>query len=714
MAAQDYLDFELRIEWRDDQKLSIKLVSSPVGSASIDIDPPVSDDEVAAMARALNAAATTPTDPERGQMARTFGDKLFQAAFSGPIEVAYRASLKRAAPYGLRIRLNLDKAGKFAGLPWELLRDSSSGDGDGFLCLSPKTQVMRSPGGTTSRSLQPVSFPLMVLTLIAPPSDGTLMNVEGEWRAFEEASRVPRSRGLLQIDRLENGRLTSLQRGLGAGTDYQILQYIGMAAFDEASRNGQLALENTASRAASITGEGLAHELADKPGIRLLVLCARPADATHDPVGDVAAKIAAGGMPAIVVIPSTLADNAAQDFASEFYSALAEGQPIEVAMATARREMARHFNTLDWARPVLYLRSATGILFPRRSVGTISRGGLVDLLRARAPILIGIAAVLLVALFAGTRLLPKPPIATRTPIPTTAPTIVSTAPPTSAPTVAATATVSNVDLIVSRVTYNPPNPGPGDLVTVNMVIRNIGTTSAGPFKVAWFASAGSGNPSIVVQVGSLSPGINLNVQNIYIFGKWGTFSTQAFVNYENSVPETNTLNNITAPINLTITPDHPFAIDFTLLPDISTIVTTQPLVGDEYKAWGFHISPDPNCAGATMTVDTTGTENHLVIAGTGASCSVIFKSDNPIGGARIDFTAASTADTYALELDDSKGNRIDSRTRTNVGIGAVSITDTIQSNDLHQVVFRGPRTLTIQKITFTAPNTAFPTPTRQP
>ena len=59
-----------------------------------------------------------------------------------------------------------------------------------------------------------------------------------------------------------------------------------------------------------------------------------------------------------------ITDKAAVIFASEFYAALAEGFPVDAAVAEARKVIYAQPNDVEWGTPdTIYLRSADGVLF---------------------------------------------------------------------------------------------------------------------------------------------------------------------------------------------------------------------------------------------------------------------------------------------------------------------------------------------------------------
>jgi hypothetical protein len=58
-----------------------------------------------------------------------------------------------------------------------------------------------------------------------------------------------------------------------------------------------------------------------------------------------------------------ITDEAAKVLAHEFYLALADGYPVDAALAEARKAIYRQGNELEWGTPVLFMRSTDGILW---------------------------------------------------------------------------------------------------------------------------------------------------------------------------------------------------------------------------------------------------------------------------------------------------------------------------------------------------------------
>ena len=65
-----------------------------------------------------------------------------------------------------------------------------------------------------------------------------------------------------------------------------------------------------------------------------------------------------------------ITDRAAIVFAGEFYSALADGLPVDSSVAEARKAIYADQNDIEWGTPVLFMRVADGRLFDVDTKGT--------------------------------------------------------------------------------------------------------------------------------------------------------------------------------------------------------------------------------------------------------------------------------------------------------------------------------------------------------
>ena len=68
---------------------------------------------------------------------------------------------------------------------------------------------------------------------------------------------------------------------------------------------------------------------------------------------------------AVVAMQFPISDDAAIVFTRDFYGAVADGEPLDQAMASARKALLADHGA-EWATPVLFLRAADGRVFDRR------------------------------------------------------------------------------------------------------------------------------------------------------------------------------------------------------------------------------------------------------------------------------------------------------------------------------------------------------------
>ena len=82
-----------------------------------------------------------------------------------------------------------------------------------------------------------------------------------------------------------------------------------------------------------------------------------------DAFAGVAQMLMLGGLPAVVAMQFEIRDTIARDFTRAFYKPLAEGLPVDTAVAEARKEIFTNCEGADWATLVLYLRHEDGRIF---------------------------------------------------------------------------------------------------------------------------------------------------------------------------------------------------------------------------------------------------------------------------------------------------------------------------------------------------------------
>jgi hypothetical protein len=364
---QKLLDFDVAIE-PVGSHYRIRVMRSPAGEASADFVLPFTDKDLEILIlKVIGSVGRVRRKVRRLQseerwLLEEFGDQLFNAAFSGRVRECLERS--RIAAGGrnasLRIRLRLPSA--LANIPWEYLHDAEYG----FLGLSPETVVVRYMEMPAPVRPFAVSPPLRILTMISAPSDVPELQSEDEWGKLRSALADLIDRGMVEVDRLPAGTLAALQRPLRLHA-YHVLHFVGHGVYDEDAQDGALALEGAHGRTRLVTGRDLGLMLRGHHSLRLVVLnaCEGARNARDDPLGGIAQALVRQGIPAVIAMQFEISDPAALVFSQSFYQAIADGLAVDVAMVEARRAMFAEGHEVEWATPVLYMRSPDGRVFAR-------------------------------------------------------------------------------------------------------------------------------------------------------------------------------------------------------------------------------------------------------------------------------------------------------------------------------------------------------------
>ena len=343
------------------------VAASPSGEARTDFDLPFTDKDLQILVLSVlgsigrSRRKARRIQSQERQLLEDFGGQLFQAAFSGPVRNFLDRSLAAAESKrgGLRIRLRLPP--ELANIPWEYLYDRESA---GFVSLSPETVMVRYVEMPRPVRPFPVSPPLRILAMISAPSDVPELEGDDEWDKLTAALTGLTGQEMVQADRLEAGTLTALQQPLRQ-LEYHVLHFVGHGVYDEEAQDGALALEDDDGRTRLVTGRDLGVMLKGHRSLRLVVLnaCEGARSARDDPFGGVAQALVRQGIPAVIAMQFEITDPAALVFSKSFYQAIADGLPVDLAMVEARKAMFAAGHEVEWATPVLYLRSPDGQVF---------------------------------------------------------------------------------------------------------------------------------------------------------------------------------------------------------------------------------------------------------------------------------------------------------------------------------------------------------------
>jgi len=301
--------------------------------------------------------------------AKRFGAQLFHALVSGPVRDVYLGArrLAEANDRGLRVTLYLTDVPELMSIPWEFLYERPS-----FLSQSIYTPLVRSLDLKHVRPPRTVNLPLRILGIVSRPQGLEGLDVEREQAKLADALRPLRTNGLVELHWLERATLSDLDDAISAPDEVHIVHYVGHGAYDARTESGILVLEDEHGGPHEVTGEEIGSLLQDERSLRLVVLnSCEGARASHvDPFSGVGSSLVECGIPAVIGMQFEITDEAAIAFAGRLYGALAQGFPVDAALAQARRAIFAAGNDIEFGTPVLFLRAGDARLFEFGSVPT--------------------------------------------------------------------------------------------------------------------------------------------------------------------------------------------------------------------------------------------------------------------------------------------------------------------------------------------------------
>jgi CHAT domain len=298
----------------------------------------------------------------RMEEARDFGDRLRAALLNDDVREVYLRARGAADSQhrGLRVTLYLTGVPELMEIPWEFLYDRPS-----FLSQSIFTPVVRSLDLKGARPPRTVTLPLRVLGVVSSPAGFPRLDIDDEQQKLERALDGLRSRGMVQVNWLSRGTLAELDRAISAPDEEHVLHYIGHGAYDERTEDGAVVLEGTDRGPHEVTGAELCSVLQDERSLRLAVLnsCEGARTSHVDPFSGVASSLVECGIPAVIGMQFEITDDAAITFSERLYTGLAQGYPVDAALAQARKAIFAGGHEIEFGTPVLYLRGANARLF---------------------------------------------------------------------------------------------------------------------------------------------------------------------------------------------------------------------------------------------------------------------------------------------------------------------------------------------------------------
>ncbi len=371
MGGFEYLDLDLLVEQRG-EGYRARVINSPAGQAQADFSRPFDPVELENFYLRVGRPrqGVRRIDSPEMEAVKRYGKRLFEAIFGDEVYACLRSSLSvaRAQEKGLRLRLRVD-APELSDYPWEFLYNPRL---NRFLCLSTETPLVRYLELASPVTALPVSPPLNLLVMVAGPHDYPPLDTGRELEKLVTGLEpLVRSRQVC-LERVEPPTLETLQRLLRRG-QYHIFHFIGHGGFDERAQDGVLMLEDEKGRGRMVSGSYLGTLLHDHRPLRLVLLnaCEGARTSSADPFAGLAQTLVQQGIPAVIAMQFEITDEAAITFAQEFYAAIADGYPVDGALAEARKAIFAKGNDIEWGTPVYFTRTPDGRIFDVQPVAAL-------------------------------------------------------------------------------------------------------------------------------------------------------------------------------------------------------------------------------------------------------------------------------------------------------------------------------------------------------
>lgn len=293
---------------------------------------------------------------------KALGNELYQALFPNQINAQFHATMAGAQgnQYNLRLRLVFESS-ELASLPWEFLYDKQTNT---FLANNTQTALSRYIDiPLKPRDIKTPRQPLKILLVISNPSDLAKLDIAGEEKLIREALTQHIETGEIELDVLKEATIRNINQKLD-NKPYNVFHYIGHGIVE--NNQGFIALVNSDNKSKLLDDESFANLFLGNSNIGLVVLnsCQGAMVSSNQAMSGTAPNLVHRGIPAVVAMQYNILDSTAKLFASEFYSKLAIGLPVDAAIQKSRNiiSMEIGLDKRDFATPVLYMRAPDGII----------------------------------------------------------------------------------------------------------------------------------------------------------------------------------------------------------------------------------------------------------------------------------------------------------------------------------------------------------------
>lgn len=295
---------------------------------------------------------------------RATGHRLFKSLvhdeISGFFTAGYNQAVEVQRPF--RIRLVFDRVPELENQPWEYMYSQMH---HMFVSVTPHTPLFRSlPALQPIRALR-APLPLRLLIVTSSPGDSAQLNIEQECEVILNAIHPLKKQSLIESTVLKDPTLHELTKALSEST-FHVVHVVAHGEADLKQGKSFLLLQDEMGSTKMISANQFCATLRSSPNTRLVVLNACNTAKSHAgwTGSGMCQSLIQSGIPAVVAMSREISDHAGKLFAESLYAAIVKGETIEVATNRARLAVyTDRPEALEWATPVLYMRSASGELF---------------------------------------------------------------------------------------------------------------------------------------------------------------------------------------------------------------------------------------------------------------------------------------------------------------------------------------------------------------
>jgi hypothetical protein len=305
------------------------------------------------------------------KMVQEIGSQLFDFVFQRKVLELYQQTLAGTSEEEPLLIKFCVKHPKLSYLPWEALYDRATRS---HITTSAVTPFQRCISGDEDNIELPPGRPIRILGMAARVKtiNGITVDaidVDREQIAIKDAIADLESRGQVKLSWVPSAKTRDLRRMVARGDNgarWDIFHFIGHGGFDEDRGMGYIVVQEPGgSKGAKLYADDLRDILLQpgrRPKLVILNSCSGAEGKPGELFSSTAAELIQARIPAVVAMQFEISDNMGIAFSNSFYTYLADGAPIDRALANTRGEL-KSDSFGEWISPVLYMRTNNGGLF---------------------------------------------------------------------------------------------------------------------------------------------------------------------------------------------------------------------------------------------------------------------------------------------------------------------------------------------------------------